>query len=175
MDRRLRKSRDAIFRAFSTLLTRKRYEQITVQDIIAEADISRSTFYAHFETKDMLLQAMCSDIFDHIFAGDICDYTDQQETLPSRLAHILWHLSERRQDVLGILASDSGQLFLQYFQDRLEALFGLYLKDFSADVPPEFMLNHLVGSFTEAVRWWAREGMTLSHQTIAEYYLRSIG
>ena len=71
MDRRQRKSRKAIFDAFTTLLRTKRYEQITVQDIIDAADISRSTFYAHFESKDRLLKAMCSDIFDHIFSGDL--------------------------------------------------------------------------------------------------------
>ena len=34
MDRRINKTRRAIFAAFETLLTEKRYEQITVQDII---------------------------------------------------------------------------------------------------------------------------------------------
>lgn len=174
MDRRQRKSREAIFRAFSALLKRKRYEQITVQDIIEEADVGRSTFYAHFETKDMLLQAMCSDIFDHIFAGDLCDYADQNHTLPSHLAHILWHLSQRKEDVTGILACDSGELFLSYFRERLNTLFTLYLADFSADVPADFLLNHLVGSFTEAVRWWVRGGMALPPESVAAYYMNTL-
>lgn len=174
MDRRQRKSREAIFRAFSALLKRKRYEQITVQDIIEEADVGRSTFYAHFETKDMLLMAMCSDIFDHIFAGDLCDYAHQDHTLASRLAHILWHLSQRKEDVTGILACDSGELFLSYFRERLNTLFSLYLADFSAEVPADFLLNHLVGSFTEAVRWWVRSGMALPPETVAEFYMNTL-
>lgn len=174
MDRRQRKSREAIFRSFSDLLKRKRYEQITVQDIIETADIGRSTFYAHFETKDMLLMAMCSDIFDHIFAGDLCDYTDHDHTLQSRLAHILWHLQERKEDVTGILACESGELFLSYFRERIWTLFTLYAGDFTQEVPQEFLLNHLVGSFTDAIRWWVRNDMVLPPETVATYFLRTI-
>ena len=168
------KSRDAIFRAFSQLLAQMRYEAITVQDIITQADIGRSTFYAHFETKDMLLLAMCNDIFDHIFAGDLCDYADHDHSLQSRLAHILWHLSQRKEDVVGIVASESGALFLSYFRERLTTLFSLYAPDFACKVPTDFLLNHLVGSFTEAVRWWVRQDMAPMPETVAAYFLCTI-
>ena len=71
MDRRQRKTRNAIFQAFTRLLEKKTYSALTVQEIIDEADISRSTFYAHFETKDELLKAMCTDIFGHVFSHEI--------------------------------------------------------------------------------------------------------
>lgn len=174
MDRRQRKSREAIFRAFSALLTQKRYEHISVQEIINLADVGRSTFYAHFETKDMLLKAMCSDIFDHIFAGDVCSYADHDHSLQSRLAHILWHLQERKQDVTGILACESAELFLSYFRERLPALFSQYMQNAHTDVPEDFWSNHLAGSFTEAVRWWVRQGMIPAPETLAEYYIRTL-
>ena len=67
MDRRQRKTREAIFNAFTELLSKKDFAQITVCEIIDKADIGRATFYSHFETKDYLLKEFCEELFCHVF------------------------------------------------------------------------------------------------------------
>ena len=54
-DRRVRRTRRALADALMSLLNEKRYEAVTVQDILDRADVGRSTFYAHFLDKDSLL------------------------------------------------------------------------------------------------------------------------
>lgn len=171
MDRRQKKSREAIFAAFSGLLRHKRYEHITVQEIIDAANVGRSTFYAHFETKDMLLKEMCSDVFDHIFAGEICAHEDGRTDIQSRLAHILHHLKDSENDIIGILSSESGDIFLRYLKEYLATFFRIYLADFRTDVPEDFLLNHLVYSFCAALQWWVGDKMQTSPEKTAQYFM----
>ena len=62
-DRRITKTRKAIYNAFLQLLNQKDYEAITVQEIIDLADVGRSTFYSHYESKELLLDELCQNSF----------------------------------------------------------------------------------------------------------------
>jgi AcrR family transcriptional regulator len=56
-DRRSVRTRRNLNDALVALILRKGYEAITVQDIIDEADVGRSTFYMHYTGKEDLLRA----------------------------------------------------------------------------------------------------------------------
>ncbi len=174
MDRRQRKTREAIFSAFSDLLQHRRYENITVQDIIDKADVGRSTFYSHFETKDALLKAVCSDIFEHIFKGDLCDYPGKTVSLEEKLAHILWHLKDHKKDIMGLLCCESADLFMGYITDYLTELFSLHLADFKKDVSEEFLLLHLVSSFCAVIKWCSNKKTDFSPEDTARDFMKLV-
>ncbi len=180
MDRRQQKTRSAIFQAFNHLLEQKHYNNITVQEILDEANIGRSTFYSHFETKDALLKEMCTDIFDHIFSHELQpetshDFSLSDHGLQEKITHLLYHLKDNKGNVLGVLSGESGELFMRYFKEYLITMFQQYPKSLKQGVPEEFALNHLVGSFAEAVRWWIGTRMQMPPEELTDYYLILIG
>jgi AcrR family transcriptional regulator len=175
MDRRQQRTRDAIFKAFRSLLEKKRYTHISVQDIVDEANIGRSTFYAHFETKDELLKAMCTEIFNHVFSEELNseethDFSKDNKSIAPRLTHILYHLKDSEKNIAAILSCESGELFMKFFKEYLSELFSQYLPETKANIPVDFVLNHLTGSFTEAVKWWIANRMKNTPEEIVRYY-----
>src|ERR1700754_2801037 len=54
-DRRMLRTKKCLADALKQLILEKDYDSITVQDIIDRANIGRSTFYTHYESKEQLL------------------------------------------------------------------------------------------------------------------------
>ena len=54
-DRRVQRTRRLLHKALMSLILEKKYESITVQEILDRADVGRSTFYLHYQDKDELL------------------------------------------------------------------------------------------------------------------------
>ena len=179
MDRRQRKTREAIFQAFTELLGRQAYHQITVQQIIDAADIGRATFYAHFETKDYLLKALCEELFNHIIdtaMGHSQAHGHYTCGTPSDsvFLHLIQHLKENDRNILALLSSQNNEIFLQYFKTNLRKLIRTRFADQVAcrhpDLPLDYLVNHISSSFVEAVSWWLRHGMRESPETLASYF-----
>ncbi len=177
MDRRQRRTRQAIYEAFTGLLEKKSYSAITVQDIIDAADIGRSTFYAHFETKDALLKALCTEIFDHVFARELTrerthDFSGREKDLEGELAHILYHLRDNDRYIRRVLSCEGGELFMSYFREQLEKVFAGELEKINTDVPRDYLLHHMVCDFAQTVRWWMKHE-EYSPEDMVRFFLRT--
>lgn len=183
MDRRQKKTREAIFTAFTALLSEKSYNQISVQDIIDAADIGRTTFYAHFETKDYLLKDLCEELFGHIIDTAMglphghYHYSCGSAT-DSVFLHLLRHLQENERNILELLSSQNNEIFLRYFKDNLKRLIITQYADKgmlkNAHLPEDYLVNHISSSFVETVDWWLSRKMKETPEEIAEYFLATI-
>ena len=183
MDRRQKKTRTAIFEAFSELLSHKQYHQITVGEIIDRADIGRATFYAHFETKDFLLKELCEELFCHIFdaAEKNCNHHRHIfdcQAPDSVFVHLLQHLLKNDHHILDLLVCENNALFLSYFKENLKKMIEeeatSFLNPKTATLPKDFWINHVAATFVETVRWWIEHGMKESPETLFEYFTATL-
>lgn len=181
MDRRMQKTRAAIYDALTKLLRRNRFEEITVQQIIDEANIGRSTFYSHFETKDQLLEEMCNEMFAHVFSDSLLpershDYSGKHEDIRSLLEHILYHIKDHKDNIGSIMQGESEKVFTRYFSDYLEKVFGGVIAHMQLNVPDDFKRQFVIGSFIATVKWWISQGLKQSpEEIISDYMICLIG
>ena len=178
MDRRQKRTVEAIVRAFCILIKQKCFEKITVQEIIDEANIGRSTFYSHFETKEALLSKICEEMFSHIFMTALKVDASGERIHRSKnetLEHILFHIKNDNQEILGILINQSNLIFLNsfkvYFYKVIEDILLSPNTHKSTNIPREVIKNHLHCSFIGIVQIWIEGGFIESEETIAKYYI----
>ena len=183
MDRRQRKTRDAIFTALIALLSKKEFAKITVGEIIDRADIGRATFYSHFETKDDLIKALCEELFCHIFDAANNEHHAHQhifdcEPPESVFLHLLRHLQKNDNHILDLLSSQNNDLFLRHFKQSLQTLIEHQLPLFafkkSEQLPEDFWMNHITSTFVDTVQWWIKTGMRETPETIHAYFFMAV-
>lgn len=85
-DPRITRTKEIIHQAFITTLEKQDYDDITVQDILDNAKINRSTFYKHYLNKDHL-------------ATDIIEKLKNKSLIPlleERFSTLLWNLQSKQ-------------------------------------------------------------------------------
>ena len=84
-------------------------------------------------------------------------------------------MRESKSNLKGILGGESGELFLHYLKQYLYDLFAKYIEEFDPLVPKDFLLQHLVASFAETVKWWMKEDTKYSPEDVAHFFMVMIG
>lgn len=104
-DPRILRSRRMLMDALDKLLQNKDFDDISVQEIAAEATLNRATFYLHYPDKSVLLQAMTEVRFRDLIARrgisfancdgalraialGVCEYLTESVSCPGRLARM---------------------------------------------------------------------------------------
>ena len=117
---------------------------------------------------------MSRDIFEEI----LVPAHKADDSYESVLVAILEHIRENRKIITGLLTCDGMDIFIVHSREYLLSAFTAPLLavcgENPRDIPKDFLLNHLTGSFIEAVKWWAATRMEAPPEDIARYYMRVI-
>ena len=113
LDRRIQKTRKLLVDALMHLILAKGYEAVTVQDIIDQANVGRSTFYAHFENKDQLLYGS-HQALNHLLFSVGESTTEEIDFLA-----LYTHAQEHSHVAKAMLGKKGGELVIVYFRDAM--------------------------------------------------------
>ena len=167
-DRRITKTRKAIYAAFLQLLNQKNFETITVQEIIDLADVGRSTFYSHYESKELLLDELCRYLFHHLFERE------ENISIEAYLTHIFLHFKKNQDHVTSLLFSKN-DYFLRQLQKELEHhVYPMVAEDLKVSypkIPASYLKHFVVTNFIETLTWWLRKGKSYKEDQVVRFYL----
>ena len=147
-DRRILKTKKAIYEALVELMQKKKLNSITVTELAAQADINRKTFYTYYSTVNDVLDEGINELITSLkFLNTIMSDADIARDL---------------------FASDNGSLLFNRLQKALQEtlLKELVDKDIKMNVPAEqypLISNFVAGGMISAYYEWITnpDGITL--------------
>lgn len=162
-DLRIRKTRIALKDAMFTLLSQRRFDKITINDICEEAIVSRTAFYSHFEDKYALLkyslEQIKTDIEEYInehtdreYVVNMNEYVQKNDKLLKNLIDEsnveLMHI------LVGVLAKD--------IRERLFAGGNLSSRD-------QAVVCFCAGGFANLLLWQLVNNFPIQSDVLSEY------
>jgi AcrR family transcriptional regulator len=162
IDRRVRRTRELLRNALTSLILEEGYERVTVQDICDRADVGRSTFYAHFQDKEELLLSGFDGLQEDLRQA----FADHEQQTPARQTGsgswaalaVIEHLADYR-----AVSSMLGRRGSAVAIARLRRILSELLRDHlqvqldpttSTRVPMEVAVEFAVASLLGLIDWW---------------------
>lgn len=163
IDRRIRKSQEAIKMAVVELMIEKKFDQITIQDISDRADVSRRTIYLHYMDKFDLLDKLIEEHIEEM--REICDSTGDDTDYID--AGLLWFEYFERHSLFfsAMLTSKGGPFFrnrfLTFFLQELKSKENGLSKGSNRDLTngEEVDFQFLGAAIVGVVEWWFKNEM----------------
>lgn len=156
-DRRSQRTQQALIDALIALLSIKHYDSISIQEIVDKANVGRSTFYAHFQTKDDLLVMGFTRVLDMLLGCVVFSERDDHLELDTTalFQHASGHYELYKTLTWGsgmeILTRDGHNMLGLKIQERLTQLMA---DDKKPSISLSILSYHLAGSLLLLLKWW---------------------
>jgi AcrR family transcriptional regulator len=158
MDRRVRRTRERLQQALAELIEAHGYDAVTVQQIVEQADVGRTTFYLHFKNKDDLFVSSHQDQVAQL-ASDFLSRDDLlgENPPPSLTAFYQYHL-EQRDNLRDIYLTKDADVIQRHLREMIvrqihDSLQRAFAEDAST-IPFHVLANYLAGSQIALMTWW---------------------
>ncbi len=162
-DRRIQRTRDALGDALITLMHKKPFDTITVQDVLDLAEVSRSTFYTHFRDKDDLFLSDADDFFQHM--ANLLTMNAEVSNRVAPVREMFAHVADLGKLYDAMIASGN-------FQEAMELAHGHFARGIeqrlnqlspapaNATTSRALLAHAFAGAMLSMMSWWLDHGMS---------------
>lgn len=178
IDRRVARTRGMLHQALLSLILEKGYAAISVEDICERANVGRSTFYAHFTSKDDLKRSGLERLRRELLARR----RDASASAPVSSPALGFSLAmfEHARDHMhlyrALVGSKGGAIALDTIRQTLCDFVRGGLTTTGGrngeSVPHEFVVQHIVGAYMAVLTWWLDGGAKLQPRRMDEFFQR---
>jgi len=162
-DRRVQRTRRSLHKALMSCILEKKYESITVQEILDRADVGRSTFYVHFRDKDELLVSGFGELHSLLKSAQAASPAvpgkSYEKVIGFSLA-MFEHANEYRRVNRALFGSNAA-IVRRQIHSVLASIVGKEVemefrrqKRISSPVSPELLTHFLLSTYISVMPWW---------------------
>jgi len=177
-DRRVCRTRRSLSDALVGLILEKRFDAITVQEVIDRADVGRSTFYAHFRGKEDLFLSDWKRLLDGFVARIEWARAGGGRFVPVR--GLFEHAREFRRFYGALVRSRKTDWLFEtgraHLAESIEGSLGAWLAGRPApSVPVAVVSNYLACEIVSLLRWWLDHGLPHTPERMDEIFHQLVG
>jgi AcrR family transcriptional regulator len=178
-DRRVQRTRELLQKALIDLISERGYDAITIQDIVDRANVGRTTFYLHYNSKDELFMSCHEAIVSEFYFGPF--YAHSREILlaheaPHGMILAYQHLEAARSQVIALFQSKDSALILRRIRDRsaqeIEDSLRAVFADLDSTISVELLANYLAGAQIALLHWWLEKRQPCTPTELAQAFHR---
>jgi AcrR family transcriptional regulator len=178
-DRRVQRTRELLQKALIELISERGYDAITIQDIVDRANVGRTTFYVHYNSKDELFISCHEAIVSEFHFGPL--YPHSREELlapeaPAGMTSAYRHLEDARALLYSIFQGKDSLLILRRIRDwsaqEIEASLRAAFAEAESTIPFDVLANYLAGAQIALVQWWLEKRQPLTPENLAQTFHR---
>ncbi|MGI6229398.1 MAG: TetR/AcrR family transcriptional regulator [Tractidigestivibacter sp.] len=165
-DLRVRKSIRSIRGAFWDLMAREGFDAMTVAQIISEAEIGRSTFYAHYQDKFDLLDREEAALLEGLERAALGD-GDALSPFHEHLLRLLGYFRENGRHFVLLVRDGGDPSFRQKLYVALHDVAEAHQAAARLGVPDRYLIAAASGMMTSVIVEWVSSGMRESDEELA--------
>lgn len=174
-DLRVVKTYNALIHAFYQLLSKKKFEEITVNELCNQASIRRATFYKHFSDKYEFFTFVVRNVFEQYIKDYKCDpYQVKPISFYINITENIIHfMTERESMVRSFTESTMYSTLMNIFTDEISKEVRIYLEEdekngavlpASAEITAQFF----TGAMINCIKYWFASDRSLTEDQLLE-------